>query len=115
MRCDLLNITGFQNESPKKGASHDDAAAAAVAAAAAAASSYYSSSSESLADEMSLCLTLLSRTTSHVFAIIEQLPGGDGDGNVDGDGDGDGDGNAYMGAAAQATSALQEATVHLHP
>ena len=107
MTCDLLNITGFQNESPKKGASYDDAAAAAVAAAAAAASSYSSSSSESLADEMSLCLTLLSRTTSHVFAIIEQLPGGDGDG--------DGDGDAYMGAAAQATSALQEATVHLHP
>ena len=114
MTCDLLNITGFQNESPKKGASHDDAAAAAAAAAASS-----SSSSETLADEMSLCLTLLSRTTSHVFAIIEQLPGGDDEGDGDGDGagngDGDGDGDAYMGAAAQATSALQEATVHLHP
>ena len=113
MTCDLLNITGFQNESPKKGASHDDAAAAAAASAAAASAASSSSSSETLADEMSLCLTLLSRTTSHVFAIIEQLPGGDGD--DDGDGDGDGDGDAYMGAAAQATSALQEATVHLHP
>ncbi len=68
--------------------------------------------SETLADEMSLCLTLLSKTTSHVFAIIEQLPDADAAGSADA-ADAAGSADALLEGAAQATSSLQETTVRL--
>ncbi len=84
--------------SPSSPSSSSSATTDSTAAAAA-----FAGASETLADEMSLCLTLLSKTTSYVFAIIEQLPDVDATDAAD----------ALLEGAAQATSSLQETTVRL--
>jgi hypothetical protein len=80
---------------PKKSLPIDSPSACASAASTA--------SSEVLADEMSLSLALLSKTISHAFAIIEQLP----------DADVDVDAGLHLAAAAHATTALQETMLRL--
>jgi hypothetical protein len=81
------------------------------------------SGTETLADEMSLSLTLISKITSHVFAIVEQLPDDDdadtaADAVVDvAAADAAADATTatagYFAAAAKATSSLQETTLRL--
>jgi hypothetical protein len=74
---------------------------------------------ETLADEMSLSLTLISKITSHVFAIVEQLPDDDSDADTAADAAVDAAADAttatagYFAAAAKATSSLQETTLRL--
>lgn len=74
------------------------------------------SGTETLADEMSLSLTLISKITSHVFAIVEQLPD-DNDADIAADDVVDVAAAAatagYFAAAAKATSSLQETTLRL--
>jgi hypothetical protein len=65
-----------------------------------------------LADEVSLSLTLLSKTLSHVFAIVEQLPDADADADA-ADADAAAAAAAHLTTAAQATSSLQETMVLL--
>jgi hypothetical protein len=86
--------------------------AADVAGAADSAATSPAAASEILADELSLCLTLLSKTISHVFAIIEQLPDSDADAGVDADAAAAA-ADSHLVIAAQATSALQETMLRL--
>jgi hypothetical protein len=82
------------------------------------------SGTETLADEMSLSLTLISKITSHVFAIVEQLPDDDDAADTAADAavdvaaaDAAADATTatagYFAAAAKATSSLQETTLRL--
>ena len=70
---------------------------------------------ETLADEMSLSLTLISKITSHVFAIVEQLPDDDDGAGTAADAAADATTATagYFAAAAKATSCLQETTLRL--